>query len=212
MAAAVTADVPAVAPARPPRVALALAAATIVAAAVVIYAPLRHADFVNYDDYHYVVENSHVATGLSAANLAWAFTAFHAGNWHPLTWISHQADCQLYGLEPGGHHVTNLVLHALDGVALLLVLHAMTGSLWRSAFVAALFVVHPLNVESVAWVSERKNVLSTLFWLLTMGAYLRYARRPSAGRYLAVAVLLALGLMAKPMVVTLPCVLLLLDY
>jgi tetratricopeptide (TPR) repeat protein len=199
-------------PAPKSRLGFGAAALFLVAASVAIYAPLRRADFVNYDDYHYVVENSRIATGLSAGNVAWAFTAFSAGNWHPVTWISHQADCQLYGLVAGGHHVTNLVLHAINAVLVLCVLYAMTGALWRSAFVAALFAVHPLNVESVAWVSERKNVLSTLFWLLTMWAYVGYARKPSLGRYASVALFLALGLMSKPMVVTLPCVLLLLDY
>ena len=177
-----------------------------------VYAPVRRAEFVNYDDYLYVVENSHVATGLTSANVAWAFTHFAAGNWHPLTWISHQADCQLYGLQPAGHHVTSVLIHAANAVLLLGVLFAMTGALWRSLLVAALFAVHPLNVESVAWISERKNVLSTLFWLLAMGAHARYARRPSPGRYALVALLLALGLMSKPMVVTLPCALLLLDW
>ncbi|MBI3932699.1 MAG: tetratricopeptide repeat protein [Acidobacteria bacterium] len=190
---------------------LLLAAVLLVAATIAVYAPVRGFEFVNYDDYHYVIENPRVATGLSARNLAWAWTAFHAGNWHPLTWISHQVDCALYALEPGGHHLTNLVLHAANAVLLLLALFALTGSVGRSAAVAALFALHPLNVESVAWVSERKNVLSTLFWIATMWAWAAYARQPSRRRYVLVAVLLALGLAAKPMVVTLPCVLLLLD-
>jgi tetratricopeptide (TPR) repeat protein len=191
---------------------LALPAALVGGLAVAVYGSVGGFEFVNYDDYHYVVENTHVATGLIWSNAAWALEAFWAGNWHPLTWISHQLDASLYGLAPGGHHVTNLVLHAANGVGLLLVLHSLTGALWRSAVVAALFAVHPLNVESVAWVSERKNVLSTLFWLLAMGAWGGYVRRPSRGRYVLVALWLALGLMAKPMVVTLPCVLLLLDW
>jgi tetratricopeptide (TPR) repeat protein len=184
----------------------------LLALVAIAYAPVRQAEFVNYDDYHYVVENAHVSTGTTPANVWWAFTAFAAGNWHPLTWLSHQLDCQFFGLRPAGHHVVNVLLHGLNAAVLLLVLRALTGSLWRSAVVAALFAVHPLNVESVAWVSERKNVLSTLLWLLTMGAYAGYARLPSRRRYAVVASLLALGLMSKPMVVTLPCVLLLLDY
>jgi protein O-mannosyl-transferase len=208
---------PAVAPGVPvpaarPWARLALPALLLVAVTCAAYAPVRRAQFVNYDDYHYVVENLHVAPGLSGESVAWAFTAFAAGNWHPITWISHQLDCQLYGLRPAGHHITNVALHAANAVLVLAVLFAMTGAIWRSALVAALFAVHPLNVESVAWVSERKNVLSTFFWLLTLGAYARYARRPSVARYALVALLLALGLMSKPMVVTLPCVLLLLDW
>jgi tetratricopeptide (TPR) repeat protein len=138
--------------------------------------------------------------------------AFHAYNWHPLTWVSLQLDCQLYGLEPWGYHLTNVLLHAASGVVLFLVLRRMTGAVGRSAFVAALFAVHPLNVESVAWVAERKNVLSTFFWMLTLAAYVRYAERPGVGRYLLLALVFALGLTAKAMLVTLPCVLLLLDY
>jgi tetratricopeptide (TPR) repeat protein len=191
---------------------LALPAALVAGLAVAVYHPVASFEFVNYDDYHYVVENTHVATGLTPGNAAWALRAFWAGNWHPLTWISHQLDVSLFGLSPGGHHLTNLALHAANGVALLAVLFSLTGSLWRSAFVAALFVAHPLNVESVAWVSERKNVLSTFFWILAMGAWGGYARRPTRGRYARVALWLALGLTAKPMVVTLPCVLLLLDF
>jgi tetratricopeptide (TPR) repeat protein len=191
---------------------LAVPALLLVALTAAAYAPVWRAQFVNYDDYHYVIENVHVATGLTPENVAWAVTAFAAGNWHPLTWISHQIDCQLYGLQPAGHHLTNVAWHAANAVLVLCVLFAMTGAPWRSALVAALFAVHPLNVESVAWVSERKSVLSTFFWLLTIGAYARYARQPQVGRYLLVALLLALGLLSKPMVVTLPCVLLLLDW
>jgi tetratricopeptide (TPR) repeat protein len=191
---------------------LALPASCVVALAVAVYAPVGRFEFVNYDDYHYVVENTHVATGLTPGNAWWALHAFWAGNWHPLTWISHQLDASLFGLDPGGHHATNLLLHAANGVALLAVLFSLTGSLWPSAAVAALFVVHPLNVESVAWVSERKNVLSTLLWILAMGAWGAYARHPSRGRYALAALWLALGLAAKPMVVTLPLVLLLLDW
>lgn len=183
----------------------------LVAAVLAAYAPVLDADFVNYDDQAYVTENRHVNTGLGSDNLAWALVAFEAGNWHPLTWLSHQADCQAFGLRPRGHHATSLALHALASVLAFLALRRLTGASLPSALVAGLFALHPLNVESVAWVSERKNVLSTVFFFLTLWAYAAHARRPSRGRYLLVAAFLALGLLAKPMLVTLPCVLLLLD-
>jgi tetratricopeptide (TPR) repeat protein len=167
--------------------------------------------FINLDDGLYVYQNPHVRGGLSKEGVARAFTTFHAANWHPLTWISHMTDVQLFGLDAGWHHRVNVLFHLANTALLFLVLWRMTGGLWQSAFVAALFAVHPLHVESVAWVAERKDVLSTLFWLLTMGAYLGYVRRPSVQRYLPVFVFLALGLMCKPMLVTLPFVLLLLD-
>jgi protein O-mannosyl-transferase len=170
-------------------------------------------EFVNFDDNAYVYENPVVARGLTRKGIVWAFTGFHASNWHPLTWLSHMLDCQLYGLHPGGHHLTNVLLHTATVILLFLVLREMTGALWRSAFVAAVFAIHPLRVESVAWVAERKDVLSGLFFMLTIGAYVRYARRQSSwGRYGLVMVLFAMGLMCKPMLVTLPAVLLLLDY
>jgi tetratricopeptide (TPR) repeat protein len=172
---------------------------------------LRH-DFVNVDDVDYVLKNAEVARGLTIEGAIWAFTHFHASNWHPLTWISHMLDCQFYGLSPGGHHLTSVLLHTATAILLFLVLRQMTAALWRSAFVAAIFAIHPLRVESVAWVAERKDVLSGLFFVLTIGAYVRYARRPSPTRYTLVAILFALGLMCKPMLVTLPFVLLLLDY
>src|SRR5262249_29543549 len=140
------------------------AEAVVFALALAIYAPLRSAEVVNYDDYHYVLENSHVSTGPSAKNGWWALAAFAPARWPRLAWISHQLDCSLFGLDPFGHHVVNVLLHATNAALLLLVLFAATGALWPSACVAALFACHPLNVESVAWVSERKNVLSTLFW------------------------------------------------
>jgi tetratricopeptide (TPR) repeat protein len=183
----------------------------LVAAVLLAYASVLDADFVNYDDQAYVTENRWITGGLQARSVAWAMSAFEAGNWHPLTWISHMADCQVFGLRPRGHHAVNLALHALSSVLVFLVLRRLTGKAGPSALIAGLFALHPLNVESVAWVSERKNVLSTAFWLLAMGAYAGYARRPSLARYLLVALCLALGLLAKPMVVTLPCVLLLLD-
>src|SRR5437667_8056003 len=178
---------------------------------------LRH-DFVNFDDHVYVYENPSITRGLTSDGVIGAFTHAHARNWHPLTTISHMLDCQLFGLTAGGHHFTNVLLHSVAVVLLFFVLRQMTGgpsrtgSIWQSAFVASLFAIHPLHVESVAWVSERKDVLSAVFFMLTLGLYVRYARAPSLGRYLAVAVLFAFGLMSKPMLVTLPLVLLLLDY
>jgi tetratricopeptide (TPR) repeat protein len=170
-------------------------------------------EFINYDDEAYVYENPEVARGMTLQGIVWAFTHVHSANWHPLTWISHMLDCQLYGLNPGGHHLTNILLHTATAILLFLVLRRMTGALWRSAFVAAVFAIHPLRVESVAWVAERKDVLSGVFFMLTLGAYVRYARRPwSPVRYGLVVLLFALGLMCKPMLVTLPLVLLLLDY
>ena len=173
-----------------------------------VFGQSLHHDFVNYDDNEYVYENPHVMHGLTAEEIAWAFTSSSAANWHPLTWLSHMLDCQLYGLHAGGHHLTNVLLHAATAVLLFLVLRRMTGDLWPSAFVAALFAIHPLHVESVAWVAERKDVLSGLFFMLTLAAYLGYVRRPfSLVRYLLSWSLFALGLMAKPMLVTLPFVL-----
>src|SRR5215471_10973408 len=169
-------------------------------------------DFVNFDDRVYVYENPLITKGLSTEALISAFTHTHARNWHPLTTISHMVDCQLYGVNAGGHHFTNVILHTLAVLLLFLVLRQMTGMLWQSAFVAAVFAIHPLHVESVAWIAERKDVLSAVFFMLTLAAYARYARVPSAARYVIVAMLFALGLMAKPMLVTVPFVLLLLDY
>jgi tetratricopeptide (TPR) repeat protein len=185
----------------------------LAAVTLIVFGRTLSHEFVNYDDPLYVVDNPMVLDGLSPKGVAWAFTHFHAGNWHPLTWLSHMLDCQLYGLDAGGHHLTNVVLHAAAAILLFLVLRGMTGALWRSAVVAAVFAIHPLRVESVAWISERKDVLSGLFFVLTIGAYARYAARPfSLTRYLAVGLSFALGLMSKPMLVTLPALLLLLDY
>jgi protein O-mannosyl-transferase len=169
-------------------------------------------DFVNFDDHVYVYENPSITRGLSVDGVIGAFTHTHARNWHPVTTISHMLDCQLYGLKAGGHHFTNVLLHTIAVVLLFLVLKQMTSAFWQSAFVAAVFAVHPLHVESVAWVAERKDVLSAVFFMLTLGAYMRYVRRRSGGRYLGVVVSFALGLMCKPMLVTLPFLLLLLDY
>ena len=176
-----------------------------------LYLPAMRHDFVQYDDQQYVTENPQVQAGLSVAGLRWAF-GFHAGNWHPLAWLSHMLDCHIYGANPAGHHLTSLLLHAANAVLLFLALRRLTGSTWRSAIVAALFAWHPLHVESVAWIAERKDVLCALFWLLTLFAYARYAARPDAGRYAATLGFFVLSLMAKPMAVTLPFVLLLLDY
>lgn len=169
-------------------------------------------EFVTYDDPQYVSGNAEVAAGLSVEGLRWAFTHTIGGNWHPLTIISHMLDCQFYGLNAAGHHFTNVLLHTIAVILLFLVLRQMTGTLWRSAFVAALFAIHPLHVESVAWISERKDVLSAVLFILTLGAYVRYIHIRSITAYLLVLVSFALGLMSKPMLVTVPFVLLLLDY
>jgi tetratricopeptide (TPR) repeat protein len=169
-------------------------------------------DFVNYDDNSYIYDNPVVERGLTLQGTVWALTYGKIGHWHPLTWLTHMADCQAYGLWAGGHHLTNVALHAAAAVLLFLALREMTGSLWRSAFVAGLFAIHPLRVESVAWISERKDVLSGVFFMLTLWAYTRYARQPSRGRYAAVALAYALGLLSKNTLVTLPFVLLLLDW
>jgi protein O-mannosyl-transferase len=189
-----------------------------------LYWPITKHPFINFDDWQYVVENSHVNTGLSGTNTVWAFTTSEQANWHPATWLSHQLDCSLFGLNAGAHHFVNLLFHVTNTLLLFIFLRRATGALWRGAFVAALFAWHPMHVESVAWVSERKDVLSTFFWLLTLLAYLRYANStihdagsaPPATRhpslyYFAALLFCALGLMSKPMVVTLPFVLLLLD-
>ena len=184
----------------------------LVVAAVFLYYPAHGHPFVNFDDNLYVSENAHVISGLRWETVKWAFTTFDQGNWHPLTWLSHAADCQFYGLDPAGHHDTNLVLHVLNVLLLFWVLQEATGYAGRSAMVAGLFALHPINVETVVWISERKNLLSMLFFLLALGAYRRYALKPGAGRYAVVAFLYAMGLMAKPQVITFPCVLLLWDY
>lgn len=199
----------------PPYVRAALWAVFLAAATFAVYAPAYSAHFVNYDDNAYVYWNAHVTPGLTADGVRWAFTTTDTVNWYPLTWLSFQLDQQLYGRNENpaaGFHITNVVLHVLNTLLLFWALTRMTGRMGRSAFVAALFALHPLHVESVAWVSERKDVLSTLFWMLTMGAYVLYAERPHWIRYLPVMVFFALGLMAKSMLVTLPCVLLLLDF
>ena len=175
-------------------------------------------EFVNYDDPAYVSENENIRSGLNWHSVAWAFTHVHSQNWHPLTTMSHMLDCELFGLKPGAHHFVNVLLHSASAVLLFLLLEQMTrngggiATLWSSAFVAAIFAIHPLHVESVAWISERKDVLSGLFFMLTLLAYFRYTRKPNIWRYLVMSILFAGGLMSKPMLVTLPIVLLLLDY
>ena len=177
-----------------------------------VYWQIGNFDFIALDDGIYVSKNPHVQAGLTKQNVLWAFTNLDANFWHPLTWLSHMLDVQLFGLKPGMHHLTNLLFHVANSILLFLTFRRMTGAIWRSAFVAALFALHPLHVESVAWIAERKDVLSTFFWMLAMWAYAGYAKRPGLGGYLLVFVFFVLGLMSKPMVVTLPFVLLLLDF
>jgi tetratricopeptide (TPR) repeat protein len=177
-----------------------------------VYFPVLRHPFVIYDDVDYVSQNQQVQQGLTLGTLRWALTSMEFSNWHPLTWISHALDCELFGLDAGGHHFTSLLLHAIDAVILFLLLSRMTGKMGCSLMVALLFGLHPVNVESAAWVAERKTVLSMLFLLLALWAYLWYARKPAIGRHLCVAALFALALAAKPMVVTFPFILLLLDY
>ena len=186
-------------------------AALLALAALLLYARTATFQFVSFDDTRYLAENPHVRTGLSWANAAWAFTALTVSNWHPLSWLSHQLDVQLFGLNPGAHHLVNAALHAANTALLFLALARMTGARGRSALVAALFAVHPLHVESVAWVAERKDVLSAFFGLLALFCYARYAGRPGPRRYALVALCFGLSLLAKPTWVTLPALLLLLD-
>lgn len=191
----------------PPVVSLLLAAIVIG-----IYARTLTHSFLSFDDNVYVTENSYVNSGFNWGGVAWAFRSTAATNWHPLTWLSHILDCQIYGLNPWGHHLTNLLLHIANTLLLFSLLLRMTGSIWRGAFTAALFGVHPLHVESVAWIAERKDVLSAFFWLATMWFYVSFTKRPSTRHYVLVVLVFMLGLMTKPMLVTLPLVLLLIDF
>ena len=177
-----------------------------------IYSQVQDHEFINFDDDLYITDNLNVKAGLTSESVKWAFTTSHPPYWHPVTWLSHMLDYQLYGSHAKGYLLTNLFFHIANSLLLFLVLFRMTGAIWQSAFVAAMFAFHPLNVESVAWIAERKNVLSTLFWLLTMWAYIHYAAKPTVKRYGLVFLFFTLGLMSKPMLVTLPFVLLLLDY
>ncbi|HEY6303446.1 MAG TPA: tetratricopeptide repeat protein [Terriglobales bacterium] len=181
-------------------------------ATIALYNPVTRAPFLNFDDVVYVTENPQVHAGLTWNTVIWAFHTSEAANWHPITWLSHALDCQIFGLNPEGPHSVNVLLHAANAVLLFLILEAATGLVWRSLMVAALFALHPMNVESVAWVAERKNVLSMLFFLLALAAYGWYTRRPGVGRYLAVTFAFVLALMTKPQVITFPFALLLLDY
>jgi hypothetical protein len=184
----------------------------LVMVTLAVYWQVGEYEFVSFDDGMYVSENQRVQQGLTAESIKWAFGFTGIAYWHPLTWLSHMLDVQLYGLEPGMHHITNLILHILNGLLLFLVLKGMTADFWRSCFVAALFVLHPINVESVAWIAERKNVLSTFFLMLTLLTYWHYSKHPSYSRYLLTVVVFAMGLMSKPLLVTLPLVLLLIDF
>ena len=184
----------------------------VLVATLALYFPVNHHPFLNCDDDAYVTDNVHVKAGLTGETLAWAFTTYDAANWHPLTWLSHALDYQFFQLDPAGHHDVSLVLHVLNIALLFWVLWQATGYPGRSLMVAALFALHPINVESVAWVAERKNLLSMLFFLLALGAYRWYARRPRVGCYAAVTLLYVLGLTSKPQVITLPFLLLLWDY
>jgi tetratricopeptide (TPR) repeat protein len=184
----------------------------LVAITWVVFGQTLGHQFVNLDDHVYVYNNPRITQGITVDGVIGAFTHAHAHNWHPLTTISHMLDCQIYGLKAGGHHLSNVLLHTIAVLLLFLVLKQMTGAFWRSVFVASLFAIHPLHVESVAWVSERKDVLSAVFFMLTVGAYVRYVRKPSVRGYLLVALFFALGLVSKSMLVTMPFVLLLLDY
>jgi tetratricopeptide (TPR) repeat protein len=186
--------------------------ALLVAAVFAIYGQTLWHGFISYDDGTYITKNTHVNGGLTPESVRWAITEHTSCNWHPLTWLTHMLDCQLYGLEPGGHHATNVILHAAAAVFLLLALRRLTGRIWPSALAAALFALHPLRVESVAWISERKDVLSGLMFMLTLLAYARYTEKPGWPRYLCLMAVFALGLSSKPMLVTTPMVLLLLDY
>ncbi|MBU2621995.1 MAG: glycosyltransferase family 39 protein [Proteobacteria bacterium] len=180
-----------------------------------VYRQVINHEFITFDDGIYVTDNASVKKGISLRGILWAFSLtekYDSPYWHPLTWISHMLDCQLFGLNAGMHHLTSLLLHAANSLLLFYILSSATGDLWRSAFVAALFALHPVNVDSVAWIAERKNVLSTFFWMLTMLSYVFYTRRPNILRYCVLILFFVLGLLSKPMLVTLPFVLLLFDY
>jgi protein O-mannosyl-transferase len=192
-----------------------IVAAALVCLMTIVYWPVKDYPFINFDDHDYVTGNTHVHSGITIESIRWAFSTVkndEVAYWHPLTWLSHMLDCQLFGMEPGLHHLSNLAYHLLNVVLLFYLLVIMTGCVWESALAAALFALHPINVDSVAWIAERKNLLSTVFWFITMMAYVYYALHPSISRYMIIVVAFLLGLMAKPMLVTLPCVLLLMDY
>ena len=177
-----------------------------------VYLQVGNHEFLNYDDEDYVTKNLHVASGITGTNIVWAFTSVEAANWHPITWLSHMADVQFFGMNPQGHHLTNVIIHSGSTLLLLLLLFRLTGALWPSTFVAALFALHPLHVESVAWIAERKDVLSALFWFLTLLIYAEYTVKRKPVLYVLALFSFVLGLMSKPMLVTLPVVMLLLDF
>jgi Flp pilus assembly protein TadD len=193
------------------KLAAALACLALVASVFAVYWQVRDHEFVNYDDLDYVVDNPHVRSGLTWKSVVWVFTHSHASNWHPVTWISHMIDYEIFGRAPRGHHMVSVAFHALNAALLFLALRSMTGAFWRCLIVAALFAVHPLRVESVAWVAERKDLLCGSFFMLTLLAYCRYVKRSTTGGYLLVLAAFAMGLLSKPMLVMLPFVLLLLD-
>ena len=186
--------------------------AAIVTSTLVAYEPIRHNNFVSYDDDLYIMKNPIVTGGITGDSIILAFTKLYAANWHPITWLSHILDYQLFGLNPLGHHLVSVGIHIINALLLFWIVNRLTGTIWASAFVAAVFALHPLQVESVAWAAERKTVLSGLFWLLTMAAYIRYTKQPGLGRYILVLAVFGLCIMTKPIVITLPLVLLLLDY
>ncbi len=180
--------------------------------ACIAFRDVRTFEFVNYDDNVYVTKNPHVCEGSFFENIKWAFTSLDTGNWHPLTWISHIVDCEVYGFDPTGHHLTSVFLHILTGLLIFHVLYKMTKDVWPSFFTAGIFLVHPMHVESVAWVAERKDVLCGFFWITTIWLYFRYSKSPTITRYSLLFLCFAFALMSKPMAVTLPCVLVLLDF
>jgi protein O-mannosyl-transferase len=184
----------------------------LAAIVLALYWPVKGYDFIALDDNLYIVENTTIQKGISLQTLSWAMTTFYTTNWHPFTWLTYMSDFQLFGLNPAGYHLGNLALHLISTILLFFLMKRMTGEIWKGGAVAALFAVHPLNIESVAWIAERKNLLSTLFWILTIMAYIRYTQNPGWKRYSLILVSFIMGLMAKPVLVTLPFVLLLLDY
>ena len=189
----------------------AVLAVILAIAAGVLYLPVAHHGYLDFDDIKYISKNDHVRTGVSLANIVWAFKDVDTFYWHPVTWISHMMDCDIFGVNPGAHHLVNVALHMANALLLLYLLRLATGAVWRSFMLAALFAVHPLNVETVAWLAERKSLLSALFSLLTMIAYVRYAKQPGWAKYMSITVAFALALMSKPMAVTVPLILLLFD-
>lgn len=190
----------------------ALVCVALIVIIVAVYMQAGNHEFLNFDDNVYVTSNPHVANGITGKNIIWAFTSFEESNWHPITWLSHMADVQFFGMNPRGHHLTSLIIHAASSLLILLLLYRLTGLLWQSSVVAALFALHPLHVESVAWVAERKDVLSAFFWFLSLLLYSEYVKKRKLALYILTLVSYVLGLMSKPMLVTLPVVMLLIDY